>query len=86
MNETGDVTNIIDELGVVLKTNEIDFAGISETWLSSNVPNSCVHIPGYNLVRNDRVEKRGGGVCALVKSSLPFVTLPKLVCSNHDVA
>ena len=78
------ITNKIDELDVVLKTNDVDLAGITETWLNLNVPESCVHIQGYNLVRNDRVEKRGGGVCVFIKSCIPFVTLPNLDCPNHE--
>ncbi|CAB3989052.1 Hypothetical predicted protein [Paramuricea clavata] len=64
--------------------NEVDLAGITETWLNSIILDSCVNIQGYNLVRNDRTEKRGGGVCVFVKSSIPFVTLPNLGCPNHE--
>ena len=70
------ICNKVDDLDLVLKMNEIDLAGITETWLNSNILDSCVNIQGYNLVRNDRTEKRGGGVCVFVKSSIPLVTLP----------
>nr|CAH7748039.1 unnamed protein product [Callosobruchus chinensis] len=34
---------------------------ISETWLSDNIKDEAIYIPGYNLIRNDR-GTRGGGV------------------------
>jgi hypothetical protein len=74
----------VDDLDFVLKMNEVDLAGKTETWLNSNIPDSCVNIQGYNLVRYDCTEKRGGGVCAFVKSSIPFVTLSNFGCPNHE--
>jgi hypothetical protein len=78
------ICNKVDDLDLVLKMNEIDLAGITETWINSNILDSCVNIQGYNLVRNDRTEKRDGGICVFVKSSIPFVTLPNLGCPNHE--
>ena len=45
---------------------------ITETWLSDSVPDSSVLIPGYNLLRKDRVETSGGGVCIFVDSEIPY--------------
>ena len=42
---------------------------------------SAVQLDGYSLVRRDRVNKLGGGVCPYIKSSIPFKVLPDL----HDV-
>jgi hypothetical protein len=53
-------------------------AFITETWLSENIHHSAVEIDGYSLVRRDRVNKIGGGVCAFIKSSIPFKSLPEL--------
>jgi hypothetical protein len=36
---------------------------LTETWLSSSIPDSLVSIRGYTLFRRDRFGKRGGGVC-----------------------
>jgi hypothetical protein len=74
----------VDDLDLVLKMNEVDLPGITEIWLNSSIPDSCVNIQGYHLVRNDHTEKRGGGVCAFVKSSIPFVMLSNLGCPNHE--
>jgi len=50
---------------------------ISETWLSSEIDDSMVHIPGFKLFRLDRKklnekgnDKRGGGVAIYVKCGL----------------
>ncbi|KAJ3639011.1 hypothetical protein MTP99_002338 [Tenebrio molitor] len=36
---------------------------LTETWLSSSIPDSLVSIRGYTLFRRDRFGRRGGGVC-----------------------
>ena len=53
-------------------------AFITETWLSENIHDSAVAFDGYSLVRRDRVNKLGGGVCAYIKSSIPFKVLQDL--------
>jgi hypothetical protein len=53
------ICNKVDDLDLVLKMNEVDLPGITEIWLNSNIPDSCVNIQGYHLVRNDHTEKMG---------------------------
>ena len=54
----------------------MDIACNTETWLTNNIPNSVVDISGYSLVRKDRsADKRGGGVCTYIKSSIDFTTI-----------
>ena len=78
------ISNKVDDLDLVLQQNGVDFAGITETWLNSNIPDSAIEIPGYNLVRKDRSIQRGGGVCAFIKSTIPFTLIPDLCCTNHE--
>ena len=59
----------VDELATVLRSSFINMASITETWLSENIY-SAVAFDGYPLVRRDRVNKLGGGVCAYIKSSI----------------
>ena len=54
------------------------------TWLNPSIPDSCINIHDFNLVRKDRSGQRGGGVCAFVKSNIPFVPLPDLCCPDHE--
>ena len=44
----------IDDLTVILNTHHVDIACVTESWLSSSVPDSAVNINGYTIVRNDR--------------------------------
>ena len=45
---------------------------ITESWLKSNIPNSVLKIEQYRIIRNDRKYKKGGGVCAFLKSNIPY--------------
>ena len=62
----------IDDLTASLNTHNVDIACITESWLSSSVPDSAVNINGYTIVRNDRSLNIGGGVCLYIKSSLSY--------------
>lgn len=44
--------------------------GVSETWLTPLIWDKTVDIPGYNIFRNDRIGKRGGGVALYVREDL----------------
>lgn len=35
---------------------------VTETWLKPNIPDSMINLPGYDLYRDDRINKRSGGV------------------------
>ena len=64
------LSNKVDELASVLIYNDISIAVITETWLKEDLPDECFAIQGYNLVRNDRSDRRGGGVCNYVKKDI----------------
>lgn len=46
--------------------NKFDVFTISESWLDSKISDHEIEIPGYQLYRVDRPNKKGGGVCAYV--------------------
>ena len=49
---------------------------LTETWLNSSITNSLVHIPGYSLLRSDRIPpRRGGGSAVYIKNSLHFLSV-----------
>ncbi|XP_026731853.1 uncharacterized protein LOC113496734 [Trichoplusia ni] len=48
---------------------------ISETWLKPHLLSTTYPLPGFVLIRNDRVEKRGGGVAIYLRSEFPFKIL-----------
>lgn len=49
--------------------------GFSESWLKSYVSNKSIALSGFNIVRNDRVGRRGGGVALYIGSDLKFNVL-----------
>ena len=65
------LTNKVDEIQEIAELNSISAICITETWLSPNVPDSCVAIPGYNLFRKDRITT-GGGVCIYLDHNVNF--------------
>jgi hypothetical protein len=56
------VINKIDDLRVIANTENLDIICITESWANNNVADAELSIPGYNITRNDRENKRGGGI------------------------
>lgn len=55
------LSNKVDELHYIAECNNADAVCISESWLSPQIPDPAVAIPGYNLFRNDCTPAPGGG-------------------------
>src|SRR5436190_17707581 len=52
---------------------------MSETWLHPGISDDFVALPGYQLVRRDRLGKAGGGVGIFVTNSLKV----KMIASSE---
>ena len=65
----------VDELDAILKLNYASMAFITETWLNQNIDDEAVQIHGYSLIGRDRKSRAGGGVCAYIKTQIPFKIL-----------
>lgn len=79
--------NAIQLLSAEVLNYDIDVAAVTETWLNNSVASSDLTITGYNLIRCDRLRRKGGGLCVFVKNCLVVdrLTLPLLhTCSNSD--
>lgn len=63
------LTNIIDFRSQLMENN-FEIVGIGETWLTSEVSDQNIEINGYNIVRKDRLHRRGGGVMMYVSNSI----------------
>ena len=62
----------LDELRVLCVDNSYEC--IVESWLSDEVANTELCIPGFTVFRKDR-NRHGGGIIVFVKSTLPcFLT------------
>jgi hypothetical protein len=73
----------IDEIQQIAELNSVGIICITETWLSANIPDSNVSIPGYNLFRQDRAHTTGGGVCVYLDEKIPCKLLNS--CVEDDV-
>ena len=74
----------MDTLKISLNENPFDVLTISETWLTSNISDDEISIPGYSLTRNNRIEKHGGGMLAFVKNTIPYKTRVDLLNKNIE--
>ena len=71
------------QLRLLACEKNFDILALSESWLSSTATNAEVELEGYKLFRQDRLKKRGGGVCVYIKTSLKTKALKELsVISN----
>ena len=64
----GVITNF--ELAVVASFHSFDILCVTESWLSSNVDNSCIPLSGYSEPFSLDRNSHGGGVMAYVKIDL----------------
>lgn len=53
-----------------VSSNHPDVIAISETWASPESPDELYSLPGYNLYRAGRQDKRGGGVMVYVNTTI----------------
>lgn len=56
----------------MLLDSKISVACFSETWLNLSIPDQAISVPGYHLVRNDRVYKKGGGIAIYIREGISF--------------
>ena len=66
------VINKTDTLEILLKDKSFDVFTVSETWLKPQIPDCEVNISGYSYVRQDRLEKIGGGTMIYVRDGVPY--------------
>ena len=53
----------LDELRVLCVVNNYDIICIVESWLSNDIENSELLIPGFTIFRRDRNRHGGGIIC-----------------------
>lgn len=63
-------SNKLDEVKNLLKDSKVGIACFTESWLTSQTSNRSIAVPGYSLVRNDRLYRRGGGIVIYYKEGL----------------
>ncbi|KAL0165991.1 hypothetical protein M9458_037835 [Cirrhinus mrigala] len=87
--------NKTDELLLLSRTNK-DFSHsaalcFTETWLNAAIPDSAIHLPGYQLFRGDHDtestgKSRGGGTCFYINERwcTDVTVLKKMCCSDLE--
>ena len=55
------------ELKQVLDKTYFDAFAVTETWLTKNTPRDRFTLDNFNILRADRKNKRGGGVCLFLR-------------------
>ena len=45
---------------------------VTETWLSADIPEDVINIPGFILIRKDRHNGFGGGCAIYVNGEIPM--------------
>ena len=69
-------------LNSIVSTDQPDVILLCETWLQRSLPNP--KIPSYQMVRKDRINKKGGGVSILISNQLGFKTRNDLILENDS--
>ena len=65
------ICNKFPDLYALLSCNMYDLIFVTETWTHADIPDSMVTLKfDYDLLRNDRVGHRGGGVILLFRKYL----------------
>ena len=64
----------MDNLRAVCASGCYDFITVTETWLSADVLDRELYLPGYTIIRRDR-NRHGGGVAIYVSTSFSFRSL-----------
>ena len=59
----------VEEIQQIAELNSAGAICITESWLSTDIPDSCIAIPGFNLFRKDRIYATGGGLCIYLDQS-----------------
>ncbi|KAK3566876.1 hypothetical protein QTP86_004772 [Hemibagrus guttatus] len=87
--------NKMDELLLLSRTNK-DFSNsaalcFTESWLNNTIPNNALNLPGFQLLRADRVVEsagklRGGGTCFYINERwcTDVTVLKKMCCPDLE--
>ena len=61
----------------------VDFILICETFMNNFNEKLCT-LPGYNLVNNNRINGRGGGVCIYVRNGITYNVIESLKLNEDN--
>ena len=78
------------EINDLLISHDVDILCLTETWLSSSVPDEMLMFPGYRMHRRDRascstVRSGGGGVAILLRDYIQCKRRTDLECKTTEM-
>ena len=75
------------ELKQVLDKTYYDAFAVSESWLTKNTPKDRFMVDDFNILRSDRKNKRGGGVCLFLRKQYTKFRVIKIpnVCEMPEM-
>jgi exonuclease III len=79
------LTTKLTEFKKIIFERKPDIICIQETFLK---PKHLFHLPGYNIIRKDRIDNRKGGVAILTKQGINYRlidTPPELECVSVEI-
>ena len=80
------ISKHFDEFSHWISLFNYDVICLTETWLNSSHFNSSFNLPGYILIRKDRIgPSRGGGLIIYIKASLKFERLETATCKGAEI-
>ena len=68
------IVSTFDKLNVTVRLKQPNIVCIVETWLSSDILDKEIHLPGYQLLRLDR-NRHGGGILLYVHEMMSYKLL-----------
>nr|VZH98906.1 unnamed protein product [Spirometra erinaceieuropaei] len=76
----------LDELKLCLAELSPDVLAVTETWMSGNISDNELALPGYQICRRDREHRQGGGTVVYVNEGLAVSdNTTKFACSTEAI-
>nr|VZH94467.1 unnamed protein product [Spirometra erinaceieuropaei] len=76
----------LDELKLCLVELSPDVLTVTETWLSGNISDNEVALPGYQIYRREKEHRQGGGIVVYVNDGLKVSdNTTKFACSTEAI-
>ncbi len=65
--------NKLDELKLAVDNLKPDLIALTETWLNEQIADAEVRLEGFQLIRMDRIGRRGGGIAMFIRDGIEYV-------------
>jgi len=77
----------IEEISIICNETDIDILCITESWLKSNYNNNFFkqYMSNYQIIRKDRISKRGGGLIIFIKKNIKYKILEIENCGIIEI-